>query len=198
MSARLLSLILCFCCLTHPAEPQQLMEFRIVAGDTIFCDRLPEALVRGRFNGRKYRLYRKTVYNLKKVYPYAQVAKRKLAEMDAKYASLKSEKDRKKYAKQIEKELISEFDAPLRKLTISQGRMLIRLIDRETGRTSYNLVKEFRGGFGAFFWQGVARIFGNNLKTEYEPEGEDKILEELVRKCEDGTFDSLYKSMFGY
>ena len=173
------------------------MQFRIDEGDTVYCDKLPEALVRGRLNHRKYRQYRRTVYNLRKVYPYAQIAKRKLAEMDAHYSSLTSEKERKNYAKQIEKELVSEFDAPLRKLTISQGAMLIRLIDRETGRTSYNLVKEFRGGLTAFFWQGLARIFGNNLKTEYDPAGEDKILEELVRKCEEGTFDSLYKSMFG-
>jgi Skp family chaperone for outer membrane proteins len=197
MTIKLSFIILLFCGMTHAAESQQPMKFRIEAGDTIYCDSLPEAMVRGRFNNRKYRRFRKTVYNLKKVYPYAQVAKRKLAEMDAHYASLKSDKDRKKYAKQIEKELISEFDAPLRKLTISQGRMLILLIDRETGRTSYKLVKEFRGGFGALFWQGIARLFGNNLKSEYDPDGEDKILEELVRKCEEGTFDSLYLSMFG-
>jgi hypothetical protein len=178
------------------AESQKLMMYRIEAGDTVYLDNLPEAVVRGRMNNRKYRQYRRMVYNLKKVYPYAQIAKRKLAEMDARYSEIKSDKERKKYTKQIEKELLSEFEAPLRKLTISQGRMLIRLIDRETGRTSYTVLKEFRGGFTAFCWQGIAKLFGNSLKAQYDAEGEDKILEELVRKCENGTFDNLYNSMF--
>ena len=189
-----LSLFICF--FTDIAESQKLMQYRIEAGDTVYLDNLPEAVVRGRMSNRKYRQYRRMVYNLKKVYPYAQIAGRKLAEMDAHYSAITNDKARKIYTKQIEKELLAEFEAPLRKLTISQGRMLIRLIDRETGRTSYAVLKEFRGGFTAFFWQGIAKLFGNSLKTQYDAEGEDKILEELVRKCENGTFDSLYNSMF--
>jgi hypothetical protein len=145
---------------------------------------------------KDYRNFRRTVYNLKKVYPYTQIAKSKMLELENKYKLADTDKGKKAIAKQLEKELFSEFETPLRNLTVSQGRMLIKLIDRETGRTSYSVLKEFKGGFKAVFWQGVAKLFGNNLKTQYDKYGDDKILEELVRMCEDGTFDDVYYSMF--
>ncbi|NLI87857.1 MAG: DUF4294 domain-containing protein, partial [Bacteroidales bacterium] len=74
----------------------------------------------------------------------------------------------------------------LRKFTVSQGKMLMKLIDRETGATSYDLVKELKGGFSATFWQGVARLFGSNLKVKFDPEGEDKLLNELIGLYEKG------------
>ncbi|QKG80668.1 DUF4294 domain-containing protein [Tenuifilum thalassicum] len=142
---------------------------------------------RRRFKNRRqmYRYY-KMIYNLKKAYPYAQIAKKKLIEMNEHLKTLKTEKERKEYINQAEKELREQFEKDLRKLTISQGKMLIKLIDRETGRTSYELVKELKGGFSAAFWQGVARIFGSNLKTKFDPDGEDKILNELIFLYEEG------------
>jgi hypothetical protein len=163
--------------------------------DTVQVETLPPVYVYHWRNKKDYRNFRRTVYNLKKVYPYSQVAKQKFAELEAKYKN-SSTKEKKIIVKQLEKELFSEFEAPLRKLTISQGRMLIKLIDRETGKTSYSVLKEFKGGFKAVFWQGIAKLFGNNLKTQYDGAGEDKILEELVLMCEDGTFDRIYYSMF--
>lgn len=163
--------------------------------DTVQVETLPPVYVYHWRNKKDYRNFRRTVYNLKKVYPYSQVAKQKFAELEAKYQN-SSTKEKKIIVKQLEKELFSEFEAPLRKLTISQGRMLIKLIDRETGKTSYSVLKEFKGGFKAVFWQGIAKLFGNNLKTQYDGAGEDKILEELVLMCEDGTFDRIYYSMF--
>ena len=97
--------------------------------------------------------------------------------------------------KTVEKKLFDEFDAPLRKLTFSQGKMLIKLIDRETGHTSYSVLKEFKGGVSAFFWQNIARVFGHNLKSQYD-KNEEQMLEKLVLMCENGTFDQLYYSMF--
>ncbi|MDR2286000.1 MAG: DUF4294 domain-containing protein [Prevotellaceae bacterium] len=164
--------------------------------DTIYIETLPPVYIVHWKNKKDYRKYRRMVYNLKKVYPYSQIAKNKMIELDAKYKLAGSDKEKKTIIKQLEKELFSEFETPLKNLTISQGRMLIKLIDRETGKTSYSVLKEFKGGFKAVFWQGVARLFGNNLKTQYDKHGDDKILEELVLMCENKTFDDVYYSMF--
>ena len=86
----------------------------------------------------------------------------------------------------MEDELREEYEGDLRKLTITQGIILIKLVDRETGDTSYELVKQFRGSFSAFFWQQLARLFGHNLKLQYEPYGEDYLIEEVVQLIEAG------------
>jgi hypothetical protein len=171
-------------------------EFFPQYGDTIYIETLPPVYIVHVKNKKDYRKFRRMVYNLKKVYPYSQIAKNKMIELDTKYKLAGSDKEKKTIIKQLEKELFSEFEAPLRNLTISQGRMLIKLIDRETGKTSYSVLKEFKGGFKATFWQSMARLFGNNLKTQYDKHGEDKILEELVLMCENGTFNNVYYSMF--
>ena len=81
---------------------------------------------------------------------------------------------------------MKEYEEELKNLTITQGRILIKLIDRETSKTSYEVVKELRGSFQAAFWQAIARIFGSNLKTEFDPEGEDKMLNEIMIMIEKG------------
>ncbi|MDR1054599.1 MAG: DUF4294 domain-containing protein [Prevotellaceae bacterium] len=180
-------------------QPEHIIQYIIEGNDTILIEHLPEAVIfpQRKFTSKKeYRRYYRTVYNLKKVYPYAQIAKRKLGELNRQYLEL-PRKEKKKYLKIFEKELFAEFEAPLRKLTRSQGKMLIKLINRETGETSYEIIKELKGGFNAFLWQSVARIFGSNLKSKYDKHGDDEILEELVLMCENGTFDKLYYSMFG-
>jgi hypothetical protein len=167
--------------------------------DTVYYkESLPPVYIYHWKKKKDYKNFRRTVYNLKKVYPYTQIAKIKLLELETKYELAVNAKEKKAIAKQLEKELFAEFEAPLRNLTISQGRMLIKLIDRETGRTSYSVLKEFKGGVKAVFWQGIAKLFGNSLKAQYDKLGDDKILEELVLMCEDGTFDKLYYSMFLY
>ena len=88
--------------------------------------------------------------------------------------------------KQVERELRAEFEDQLVKLTISQGRLLIKLIDREIGRTSYDVIRDLRGGVSAVFWQTIARIFGSNLKSEFHAIGEDKLLNELILLHEHG------------
>ncbi len=82
--------------------------------------------------------------------------------------------------------MIGQFENPLRKLTFSQGRMIIKLIDRETGNTSYDLIKDYKGGFSAFFWQSVARVFGSNLKDEYDGDREDKMIEHIIIMIDNG------------
>ena len=129
---------------------------------------------------RKYRQYQKLIRDLKKVYPYAQKAKYKLIKMEREFQELESEKAKKRYVKQMEKELKEEFTDDIKHMTITQGRLLLKLIDRETGNTSYALLDELKGSFTAVFWQTIARIFGHNLKAEYEPQGRDYLIERIV------------------
>lgn len=132
------------------------------------------------------RRYRRMILNIKKAYPYACIAGIKLKELDDYLVTLDSEKERKEYVDQAEKEIMQEFEKDVRHLTVTQGIILVKLIDRETGRTSYQVIKELKGGFTAFFWQGIARIFGNNLKTEYDPADRDKVMEDIILGIEAG------------
>ena len=132
------------------------------------------------------RRYRRMIRNIKKAYPYAQIAGVKLKELDDQLLTLDTEKEQKAYINQAEKEIMGQFEKEVKKLTVTQGIILVKLIDRETGRTSYQVIKELKGGFTAFFWQGIARIFGNNLKTEYDPDNQDKVMEDIVLGIEAG------------
>jgi hypothetical protein len=109
-----------------------------------------------------------------------------LDEMEREFLKLETEKERKKYIKTVEKQLMDEFGNELKKLTSTQGRILLKLIDRETGNTSYVLLKELRGTVSAVFWQAIARLFGSDLKSRYDPSGDDYLIERVVRMIETG------------
>lgn len=174
-------------------EPQQdnsVVTRAVVEGaDTIPIIELPEVRVYERRDFEYLylkRRYRRMIRNIKKAYPYAQIAGVRLKELDDHLATLDSEKEQKAYINQAEKEIMGQFEKQVKRLTVTQGIILVKLIDRETGRTSYQVIKELKGGFTAFFWQGIARIFGNNLKTEYDPENQDKVMEDIVLGIEAG------------
>ena len=131
--------------------------------------------------------YQRLIYNLKKVYPYALVIRAKLNEANDQLASLPDEKERKKYLRQFEKNLFGEYEDDVRDMTITQGKLLIKLIDRETYNTSFDLIRQYRGNISAAFWQGIARIFGTNLKAEYDPFGEDAVMEIILNEMEAGN-----------
>lgn len=126
------------------------------------------------------------VRNVKIAYPYSRLAGDRLLELDRQLAGLKTRQQQKEFIDSAEKAIMQEFEQEVRKLTITQGIILVKLIDRETGRTSYEVIRELKGGFTAFFWQGIARIFGNNLKATYDPGGEDRIIEDIVLGIEAG------------
>jgi hypothetical protein len=126
-------------------------------------------------------------YNVKTVYPYAILAAAKLKEYD-RILSAMPESERSSYTKVAESQLKDEFSDEMKKLTVNQGRILIKLIDRETGKTTYNVVKDMRGSFSAFMWQGVALMFNSSLKSEYDPQGDDKAIEEAIKLVENGDF----------
>jgi hypothetical protein len=131
--------------------------------------------------------YQRLIYNLKKVYPYALVIRAKLEEAEAELQKIPDDKNRKKYLRQYEKDLFGEYEDDVRNMTITQGRLLIKLIYRETMNTSYELIRQYRGSFLAAFWQGIARIFGTNLKATYDPYGEDAVMEIILHELESGN-----------
>lgn len=132
------------------------------------------------------RRFDRLTYNLKKVYPYAMIVREKLYEVNQDLAAIPDEKERKKYLREFEKDIFSEYEDDIRNMSITQGRLLLKLIDRETRNTSYDLIKEYRGSLSAAFWQGIARIFGTNLKDQYDPFGSDAMIEIIVLEIEAG------------
>ena len=134
----------------------------------------------------EYRRYERLVYNIKKVYPYALLVRDKLGSVNAELEKIQGDKQRRAYLKNVEKDIFGKYEGDMRQLTITQGRLLIKLIDRETRNTSYELIRDYRGKITAFFWQGIARIFGTNLKDEYDPYGEDALIEIIINEIDEG------------
>lgn len=117
-------------------------------------------------------------------YPYARRAGIIMNEMNAKLALLTNESERKEYIKSREKELKKEFTTPLENLSIYQGKVLMKLINRQTGNNCYEIIKEYKGGFTARFYQTVAFFFSTNLKQPYDAKGDDKVIESIVLEVE--------------
>lgn len=117
-------------------------------------------------------------------YPYARRAGAIMNEINAKIASLPNKEKRKKYILSREKELKKEFADPLSELSIYQGKVLMKLINRQTGNNCYDIIKEYKGGFTARLWQTVAFFFSSNLKQPYDPNGDEKEMELIVQEVE--------------
>lgn len=170
-------------------EDRQVLNARIMEGDTvpqiylneveIYSLKLPKSK-RGKRRLSRY------IKNVKKVYPYAKLAGIQLRKYEYQLSKAENDRARRKLMKQAEDEINEKYGGELRKLNFSQGKILIKLIDRETGESSYNLVQDLRGNFTAFFYQAFARIWGYNLKVKYDPEGEDRQLEVIVKMIERG------------
>ncbi len=137
---------------------------------------------------RQYEMWTRTKFNVKKVYPYAILAAAKLKEYDKALEKIEDKHYKKVFLKVCEKDLRHEFEDELKGLTVSQGRVLMKLIDRETGKTTYEIVKQLRGSFQAVMWQTLARLFGNSMKVEYDPQIEDLMIEKAVKLVEAGQF----------
>jgi hypothetical protein len=138
-------------------------------------------------NNRQASQNTRLIKNVKIVYPYARLAGKTLKEYEIILGQVDNERERRKILKELENEINDKYGDELKKLTFSQGKILIKLIDRETGNTSFDLVKDLRGNFLAFFYQSFARVFGYNLKVEYDPDGEDRNIEIIVRMIENGV-----------
>jgi len=128
-----------------------------------------------------YRLQRRTI----KVYPYAKLAAERLTVLNQRLANIKRKRAKKRYTKQVERYLEGEFKDELKKLTRTEGRILIKLIHRETGATAHELIKKLRNGWRAFIYQTTAKMFDINLKTTYNPtdDEEDALIEHILQKA---------------
>jgi hypothetical protein len=161
----------------------------IVDGDTLWVAELDEVYIypQKHFqNLRQQRKYTRLILNVKKAYPWAKLAGNTMKEVNDSLLKLPTEKEQEEYLKVVEKELLDNYTEDLKKLTVTQGKILIKLVKRETGETSYKIVEFYRGRFSAFFWQALARFFGSNLKLDYDPNGEDRLIEEIVVQIENG------------
>lgn len=161
-------------------------------GDTTLIVYLPEVdidLMQRYLQITDTRQGRRLANNVKKVFPYAKLAGAKMQEYDSILANISDKSERKRLMKQAEDEITEQYTEELKNLTIAQGLILVRLIDRETGNTSYKVVQELRGKVRAFFYQGFARLWGYNLKTEYDPHNnpEDDDIETIMILLERGV-----------
>ena len=158
--------------------------------DTIPFVRLPHVYVfpELKFRNEKERQnYNKLVRDVKRTLPYAKLIYETLIETYEYIETLPDEKTKKAHLKRMEKELFNEYKPELKKMTLSQGKLLIRLVDRECNQTSYELAKAFLGGFRAGFWNIFAGMFGASLKSEYDPQGKDAMTERVVLLVECGA-----------
>ena len=181
-------------------KEEKLMKYIIEGNDTIYIDEIQASRAFAKLpkqKGKHWRKYYRLVHTFSKAYPYALVARKLVMEADSTIAAdrLRGAK-REKYISGVQKELFDVFEGQMRNLTVSQGALIMKLVDREVGKSSYNIIKGYKSGITAGFWQGVAKMFGSDLKKPYDPEGEDILTEELVKIWEAGDFPAFYRSLF--
>ncbi len=181
-------------CSLFAQEPLQTKEgvrlpFIIEGTDTIPVVNLPIVNVVDYGNPdylKNLKEYYRLRFNVIKVYPYARLAAVKLNEMNRRMQTMSSDREKRKYKKQVEEQVRKDFEDQIKKLSINQGNVLIKLIDRETGNTTFDLIKQMKGSLNAFFSQSVAKLFNHDLKEEYDPTGKDKAIENVVLQIERG------------
>lgn len=157
-------------------------DFEVVDDDTIFFSDLREVEIlefKSKEEKINYHYLRRRVL---KVYPYALIAKEKLEEIQTSLDSIPRRKQRKRYTKEVTRWVKEEYSDRLKLLTMKEGKILVKLIYRETNTTSYEILKSHKGRFNAFFWQTMAKLWNNNLKTKYDPVNikEDMLIEHIL------------------
>jgi hypothetical protein len=157
-----------------PADIQQVQKNLTENAENFYADR--------QFYYDNYR----AILNLKKVYPYVQRTKQIVDRMNSQLATIKDKKEQRKLIKIAEKELFQQFEKDVRNMSTSQGKLLLKLIARETNQSAYGLIKTYKGAIPATFWYGVGLIFHENLKAQYDSIGEDAQLEKIVQKYKNG------------
>lgn len=182
------------------AQSDKILRYIVQGKDTVYMDEIKASKVYSRLpkqKGKDWRKYYRLVHNFSKTYPYALAAKKIVERTDQTIEDNNLKRLKKdKYVNSVQDELFELFEKPLRSLTVTQGALLMKLIDREIGKSSYMIIKDYKSGIAAKFWQGVAKLFGSDLKKPYDPKGEDAQIEELVKIWEEGDFEALYFSLF--
>jgi hypothetical protein len=167
---------------------QKRFRAKIEGADTIALAQLPTCYIieKHKFkNSRDEKRYWRLVRNVKKVLPYARLAGNKYKQLNEKLVN-KTEGEKKFLMKRVEREIKKDFSKDIKNMTYTQGTILLKLIDRETSITAYDLVKELRGSFSAMFWQSVSLMFDNSLKAEYDPVGDEQEIEGIITLLDKG------------
>ena len=164
------------------AQTINVLDFEVIDQDTIFFSKLPEVEIlafKSKEDKNAYYILKRRVL---KVYPYALIAKKKLDEIKSNLENIPKRRKKKQYTKEVTKWVKEEYTDRLKSLTMNEGKILVKLIYRETNTTSYDIVKSYRGSFNAFFWQTMAKLWDNNLKTQYDPVNirEDMLIEHIL------------------
>lgn len=162
---------------------------QIVNGDTIYLAFIREVYVFPKLvfkSKQQERFYWKTVRDVKKTLPYAKMITKDMAYADVELAKLTTDKERRQWWRKFERQLFKKYEKDFRGMYASQGRMLMKLMDRESNKTSYELIKQYRGKAAADFWQFVAKLFKNDLKEGYDGNDKDKIIERVITLVEAG------------
>ncbi|MDR2139487.1 MAG: DUF4294 domain-containing protein [Tannerella sp.] len=169
--------------------PEGYLAAQVEGSDTVAVVQLPTVVVFPELkfrNERERRQYNKLVRDVKKTLPYAKLVYATLIETYEYIQTLPDDRAREAHLKRMEKELFGKYKPELKKLTLSQGKLLIKLVDRECNQTSYHLVAAYLGPFRAGFWNLFAGMFGASLKSEYDPAGKDAWTERVVVLVEHG------------
>ena len=164
------------------AQTINVLDFEVIDQDTIFFSKLPEVEIlafKSKEDKNAYYILKRRVL---KVYPYALIAKKKLDEIKSNLENIPKRRKKKQYTKEMTKWVKEEYTDRLKSLTMNEGKILVKLIYRETNTTSYDIVKSYRGSFNALFWQTMAKLWDNNLKTQYDPVNirEDMLIEHIL------------------
>lgn len=165
------------------------MKVEVTGGDTIYVGKLPPLYVYAPLkfkNKRQERFYWRTVRDVKKCLPYAKSIAQDIQYADAELAKISTDKERRKWFRQYERQLYKKYEKDFRGMYASQGRMLMKLLDRETNQTSYDLILKYKSKSTANFWQFVAKLFKNDLKEEYDGTDKDAITERVITLVEAG------------
>lgn len=153
-------------------------EWTIDKGDTIpLVHILPVYKYSRRLDMRRHQ---RLIRIVRKVYPLAKQVRAEMDEIERKLLTVKDPKEQQRLTKELQKQLVKQYKPVILKMTFSEGRVLLKLIDRETSFTAFQIIKDFRGGFVAGFWQMFAKLFGNDLKLDYQPQTRDRTLEQIV------------------
>jgi len=180
-----------FCeCQTPPIDTDSIQKpYLMIVGDTITNSSinlsevviLPKLRIKSKEDRRRYLiLQRKTI----KVYPYAKLAAERLETLNERIESVKSKRKRKQYTRRVQKFVEDEFSEKLKKFTITEGQILIKLIHRQTGETAFDLIKDLRSGWRAFWYNNTAKLFKMSLKIPFDPEvsEEDYFIEDILQR----------------
>jgi len=187
----LLFLFIQSCCGVAQAQVtgETVVPAKIVDGDTLAYYTLPEVTVftfKPFKSAKEEQRVKRLINNVKKVYPYAKLAAAKMKYYDQMAQNATSERERERINKRAEEDLKAQFEADIRSMNRTQGKLLIKLIDRETGKSSYEIIKLSRGTFRAIFWQSMSSVFGLSLKERYEKSGDDASIEMIIELIEKG------------